>query len=66
MILGESTTLSFCDMVTGVSCCDADEDEALREQFEAMNVVADAECTTVVKGILCAVLLLLATIDHIN
>jgi hypothetical protein len=31
-----------------------------------MNVVADAECTTVVKGILCAVLLLLATIDHIN
>jgi hypothetical protein len=65
VILGESTSLSFCDMVTGVSCCDADEDEALREQFEAMNVVPDdAECTTVVKGILCAVLL--ATIDHLN
>jgi hypothetical protein len=65
VILGESTTLSFCDMVTGVSCCDVDEDYALREEFDAMNVVPDAACTTTVKSILCKVLLpTIYTVHH--
>ncbi|XP_062202828.1 HIPL1 protein-like [Phragmites australis] len=44
--------LGFCGH-TGISCCDAVDDAALREQFEDMNI-SDAECAAIVKAFLCA------------
>ncbi|GJM95435.1 hypothetical protein PR202_ga12171 [Eleusine coracana subsp. coracana] len=52
VMLGTST-LNFCDMISGISCCDAATDEMLREQFEGMDVV-DAVCAAIVKDTLCA------------
>jgi hypothetical protein len=52
--LEKSTTLRFCDTVAGISCCDADEDAELRQDFEARSI-SNAACATIVKHILCEV-----------
>lgn len=52
VMLGEP--LRFCGN-TGISCCDAVDDDALREELDAMNV-PDATCAAIVKSFLCAVI----------
>ncbi|KAL6623583.1 hypothetical protein ACP70R_033462 [Stipagrostis hirtigluma subsp. patula] len=52
VMLGDKT-LSFCDMVTGLSCCDAAADAALREEFDGMNISGTA-CAAAAKFFLCA------------
>ncbi|KAL6622428.1 hypothetical protein ACP70R_032307 [Stipagrostis hirtigluma subsp. patula] len=47
------TALSFCGF-SGMSCCDAGDDAALREQFQDMNV-SDAQCAATVKATLCEI-----------
>jgi hypothetical protein len=51
-----NTTLKFCASYTAgtSSCCDAAADDALRKQFDAMNV-SHAACAAVLKSVLCAV-----------
>ncbi|XP_062202044.1 HIPL1 protein-like [Phragmites australis] len=44
--------LGFCGY-TGISCCDAVNDAALREEFEDMSI-SDAACAAIVKAFLCA------------
>lgn len=51
MVLGE--TLSFCGF-SGLSCCDAAADAALRDHFVAMNI-SDPVCAAAVKATTCAV-----------
>ncbi|OEL35028.1 HIPL1 protein, partial [Dichanthelium oligosanthes] len=49
--LGEG--LSFCGYYSGmISCCNADDDAALRERFMDMNV-SDPDCAAIAKAILC-------------
>ncbi|XP_066354858.1 HIPL1 protein-like [Miscanthus floridulus] len=40
-------------MVSGSSCCHAEENAVLKQEFEAMSI-ADASCAAIVKHILCA------------
>jgi hypothetical protein len=51
-----NTTLKFCASYTSgtSSRCDAAADDALRKQFDAMNV-SHAACAAVLKSVLCAV-----------
>ncbi|XP_047050434.1 HIPL1 protein-like [Lolium rigidum] len=48
-----NATLKFCQ-TDGGSCCDADADAALQEQFEAMGVKPGGACGRLVKSILCS------------
>ncbi|KAM0859503.1 hypothetical protein ACQ4PT_047140 [Festuca glaucescens] len=48
-----NVTLKFCP--TGGGCCDAADDDAARERFDAMNVKPGGSCDRHLKSIICSV-----------